>query len=268
MIKAEDTLRNSLSRTKVAGVTKANVEVTNPAHYVEQIYAEPLDNIYGVGFGFGIAYKHLARLGLKGGDNTPTRDAKASIWYIMDTLVRILTEEDGDFVPTLAMHSEFSVNSYVKDVHFFLERNAAAGRLAFAEVGPKNVTLAMLTRILNKERAMRFSGISERDYCDHVLDVLAAAYIAIAYAVAITAYESSPRTKLGARVTLHKSDHWIFAINLRELYKGTKENRLEPSDPVYDLIEQQFTMFDRAGLISQFESVDWLDPSDGFDTDD
>lgn len=244
--------------------TKANVAVQNPDHYAGSEFAEPIDNIFGVGFGLGNAYKYIARLGLKGGDNTPTRDAKAAMWYITDTLVHLLSEDEGAYIPTLEMHSAFNASNYIKDVFAKIDERQK-DRLRCADAGIKNIALSMIALVLEKERSMRFAGISERDYMDHVLDILIASYVNMIYANSIIASEVEleqfsvgKKPKRSPMYVFQKSNFEEWPVNMRELYKGTKENPLDANDPIYDIIEQQFALFDKHNITRSVGNANWL----------
>src|ERR1700740_287535 len=78
-----------------------SVGITNPHNYAKAGLIETIDTFRSVAANISCAQRYLSRLGDKGGDNTETRDAKAAIWYTLDLMALLLTEDDGAFVPTI-----------------------------------------------------------------------------------------------------------------------------------------------------------------------
>lgn len=164
----------------------ANVGVTNPAHYADnEGIIEPIDRIANVCFNFGNAYKYQARLGLKGGNNTEDRDAKATIWYAADLVHRFMAEEDGEYRPTTEDIAEFDVREFITRVGVFAESVESALKLSYAGYNDmqKRFVLAAQDMLIQKANNAIKIGMSDRQYREFVLESIVVSNYTANYAM-------------------------------------------------------------------------------------
>jgi len=161
------------------------VEVTNPHHYAgDDNVIEPIDRIGNVPFSFGSAFKYLKRLGLKGGENTESRDAAAAIWYCLDLMHRLLDEDGNAYIPTPEEYEAFDLTEYYKDV---AQHDWAVARelgLVFAGCPRKITALASMDRLIQQSQAAVKIGMAEWQYREFVFHSLMAGWYVIRYALA------------------------------------------------------------------------------------
>lgn len=180
-------------------MSTANVEVSNPSHYAQPNFIEPIDRIGNVGFNTGSSYKYLQRLGLKGGDNTEARDAKAAAWYMIDLVHRLLAEEEGDFSPTTEDIAEFDLVAFINQVGAYGATTESNLGLKYTDQPNKAFVLAAQDMIIDAFCQAVKVGMSEQHYKEFVLEVMFVSYYTVSFCLDFTDH-----TKITDFVTIYK----------------------------------------------------------------
>jgi hypothetical protein len=241
MIEEDEGLATTAKPGTMASVvqrqTVASVEVTNPKHYNQGNFIEPIDPIRGVGFNLGSAYKYIARLGLKGGDNTEQRDAKAAIWYSLDLMAYLMDDEDN--VPSFQALSEVNLADYYKQLFDFAKtRECDLGDLEYCADYQKRTVLAAIDRIIGIERDSVPTGMDERQYQAHVLEAMLVGAQVVNYCWTAV-FDGKPGD--------------IFQI-----YKGSKS--FKPTEATMDNVHAFMTLLTRLGLQKEGDRQAWDEP--------
>jgi hypothetical protein len=237
---------------------KTNVEIANAKHHAsDPNQIEAIDSFRGIQSNLANAYRYINRLGLKGGENTVSRDAGAAMWYCYDVLAWFHEQNDGDFVMDVEFYSEFDVKRYYKALWTYARECETDFELVFARDGRKRTVLAALHRAINKDKALAEIGCSEEAYREHVREMFIAAVIAIAYASDERKYDAylaslHPNAKRASREhALHNSP----PPRVRDVYKDTRS--FKPDEATVSKVDTMFDMLTKAGIHHFAGECEW-----------